>query len=57
MMASVSDAMRRLLIAAIPFGRMARADELVAAMVFLLSDAAGSVTDAELCVDGGMRQV
>ena len=57
MMAAVSDEMRQTLIALIPLGRMARANEVAAAAVFLLSDAASFVTGAELCVDGGMRQV
>ena len=57
MMAAVSDEMRQTLIAPIPLGRMARAEEVAAAAVFLLSDAASFVTGAELCVDGGMRQV
>ena len=34
-----------------------RVDEVAAAALFLLSDAASFVTGAELCVDGGMRQV
>jgi NAD(P)-dependent dehydrogenase (short-subunit alcohol dehydrogenase family) len=57
MMAAVSEEMRQTLIAPIPLGRMARAEEVAAAAVFLLSDAASFVTGAELCVDGGMRQV
>ena len=57
MMAAVSEEMRQMLIAPIPLGRMARAEEVAAAAVFLLSDAASFVTGAELCVDGGMRQV
>jgi NAD(P)-dependent dehydrogenase (short-subunit alcohol dehydrogenase family) len=36
---------------------MARPDEVATAAVFLLSDEAGFITGAELCVDGGMRQV
>jgi len=57
MMAAVSEEMRQRLIAPIPLSRMARPDEVATAAVFLLSDEAGFITGAELCVDGGMRQV
>lgn len=57
MMASVPEAGRAALIAPIPLGRMARTAEVAAAAVFLLSDDASFIAGAELCVDGGMRQV
>lgn len=44
MMAAVSDEMRQMLIAPIPLGRMARADEVAAAAVLLLSEATSFVT-------------
>jgi NAD(P)-dependent dehydrogenase (short-subunit alcohol dehydrogenase family) len=57
MMASVPEEGRAALIAPIPLGRMARPEEVAAAALFLLSDEASFVAGAELCVDGGMRQV
>ena len=57
MMAAVPEDVRAALIAPIPMGRMARADEVASATLFLLSDDASFITGAELCVDGGMRQV
>jgi NAD(P)-dependent dehydrogenase (short-subunit alcohol dehydrogenase family) len=57
MMASVPEEGRGVLIAPIPLGRMARPAEVAAATLFLLSDEASYSAGAELCVDGGMRQV
>ncbi|MCO6404500.1 MAG: SDR family NAD(P)-dependent oxidoreductase [Aurantimonas endophytica] len=57
MMAAVPEDVRATLIAPIPMGRMARPEEVASATLFLLSDEASFIAGAELCVDGGMRQV
>jgi NAD(P)-dependent dehydrogenase (short-subunit alcohol dehydrogenase family) len=57
MMAALPDEVRDGMVAAIPFGRMARVEEVAAATLFLLSDEASFIAGAELPVDGGMRQI
>lgn len=37
-----------------PLGRLGTVDDIVPLIAFLLSDAASSITDAEIPVDGGM---
>ncbi|KUM43640.1 SDR family NAD(P)-dependent oxidoreductase [Pseudomonas sp. EpS/L25] len=57
MMAAASAEIRETLTTLIPLGRMARADEVAAAALFLVSDQSSFITGAELPVDGGMAQV
>ncbi|MGQ8631678.1 SDR family NAD(P)-dependent oxidoreductase [Agrobacterium sp. DKPNP3] len=57
MMAAVAEETRAEIVAPIPMGRMAQPSEVAAAALFLLSDDASYIAGAELCVDGGLRQV
>ncbi|PZR89103.1 MAG: oxidoreductase [Stutzerimonas stutzeri] len=57
MMAAASEEVRETLTKLIPLGRMARADEVAAAALFLASEDSSFITGVELPVDGGMAQV
>jgi 3-oxoacyl-[acyl-carrier protein] reductase len=54
MTAELSDKRREELMASIPLGRQATADEIAKAVVWLASDDAGYITGAILPVDGGV---
>lgn len=57
MMLAVAPDVRAFLASQIPLGRLAKVEEVAAAVFFLVSDESSFVAGAELSVDGGMAQV
>jgi 3-oxoacyl-[acyl-carrier protein] reductase len=55
MTAAMTDKAREAVLGAIPMGRVGRAEDVAAAVVFLVSDAAAYVTGQVLAVDGGFH--
>jgi len=54
---TLSDQMKKALVAAVPMGRLGSPDEIAKAAVFLASDDSSYITGIELFVDGGMAQI
>ena len=50
---SAVDALRQMMIAAVPMGRMGDPAEVARTVLFLASDDASFITSADICVDGG----
>jgi 3-oxoacyl-[acyl-carrier protein] reductase len=57
MTGALNDAQKEKLLGGIPAGRMGRADEIAAAVVYLASEEAAYVTGQTLHVNGGMAMI
>ena len=57
MMADVSDAVRAIILARVPVGRMAQPAEIAGAALFLASDESAFMAGSDMQIDGGMAQV
>ncbi len=51
------EAVEKMYLSMIPIGRLARAEEVASAAVFLASDQSSYMTGADLMADGGVGQV
>jgi acetoacetyl-CoA reductase len=57
MVRAIRPEIRSQIVASIPMGRLARPEEIAAAVAFLVSDEAGYITGANLSVNGGMHMM
>ena len=57
MMAGATEEVRTAITGMIPLARLGRPEEVAAAALFPASDESSFIAGAELCVDGGTRQV
>jgi acetoacetyl-CoA reductase len=57
MVKAIRSEIREQIVASIPMGRLARPEEIAAAVAFLASDEAGYITGANISVNGGMHMM
>ena len=56
MTAGLTDAQKAAILAGVPLGRLASAEEVAGVVAFLAGDDAGYITGAVIPVDGGLRR-